>query len=98
MRKMLLTGGLIAAAALLNGCIVVSCKEPGAVRRPCVIGGPSWRVGVVFLPRVAEPRVVPPPASAFASCPVEKPGYNDRRPDRENEPRNPTRTRGVAQL
>ncbi len=82
MKKMLRIVGLIAAAALLNGCMVISCKESGTMRRPCVIGGPSYRVGVVFLPRVAEPRASPRPSSVLASCLVEQRGYNGPQADR----------------
>jgi len=88
MRKMLLIGGLVAAASLLSGCMIISCDDRGALRRPCVIGGPSWRVGVVFLPRDAGPgssdsplRARPRPSSVLASCGAEKPGYNDSKPD-----------------
>jgi len=55
MKKMLLLGGLMAAAFLLSGCMMISHKEGDALKRPCIIGGPSWRVGVIFLPRVAGP-------------------------------------------
>jgi hypothetical protein len=106
MKKMLLTGGLIAAAALLSGCMVISCDEQRLVRRPCVIGSPPCRVvGVVVIPREAGPRSNDPrprawhrPSSALASCLAEKPGYNDPQPDGQNESLDRTKTRGVARL
>ena len=106
MKKMLLTSGVIAAASLLSGCMVISCDERGAMRRPYVIGGPSCRVaGVVFVPRGAgpysndsHPRAWRRPAPPLASCLAEKPGYNDPRPDNRNESPDRTRTRGVARL
>ena len=88
MKKILLIGGLMAAAALLNGCMIISCNEDGAARRPLVIGGPSHRVGVIFLPRDAGSdsnrphlRTKPRPASVLTSCLAEEPGYNDPRSD-----------------
>jgi hypothetical protein len=88
MKKTLLIAGLMAAAALLNGCVIISANEQGTVRRPLVIGGPSHRVGVIFLPRDAGSdsnrphlRTKPRPASVLTSCLAEKSDYNDSRSD-----------------
>jgi hypothetical protein len=56
MRKMLLIGGLAAAASLLNGCMIISCEEHHAPRPPCVIYGPPCGVVEVVPVPPYEPR------------------------------------------
>jgi hypothetical protein len=52
MKKMLLTGGLIAAASLLSGCMVISCDEHRAPRHPHIVCPPPGAVvEVVPVPR-----------------------------------------------
>ena len=105
MKKIALIGGLMAAASLLSGCMIISANKQGALRRPVVIGGPFHRVGVIFLPRQAgpdsnrpHPDAGPRSASVLTSCLVEKPGYNEPQSDSRNESPDRTRTRGVARL
>jgi hypothetical protein len=55
MKKMLLIGGLIAAASLLNGCMIISCDEHRAMRHPRVICPPPGAVVKVVPAPPGEP-------------------------------------------